>query len=86
MPDTYALQPIGFVSSPYTSTADIPKGLGAKHEAEGALNLWPEFELGLTDIEDFSHLIVIWVFDRSEGFELLSQKDWAFRNRHTAVA
>jgi tRNA-Thr(GGU) m(6)t(6)A37 methyltransferase TsaA len=31
----------------------------------------PEFEAGLTDIEGFSHLYVIWVFDRSEGFELL---------------
>jgi tRNA-Thr(GGU) m(6)t(6)A37 methyltransferase TsaA len=31
----------------------------------------PEFELGLTDIEGFSHLFVIWMFDRSEGYELL---------------
>jgi tRNA-Thr(GGU) m(6)t(6)A37 methyltransferase TsaA len=45
--------------------------LGAKHEAEGVLKVLPEFELGLTDIEGFSHLIVIWEFDRSEGFQLL---------------
>ena len=35
------------------------------------LELNPEFEVGLTDIEGFSHLFVIWEFDRSEGFELL---------------
>lgn len=64
-------QPIGFVRSAYKETAEIPKGLGAKHEAEGVLEILPEFELGLTDIEGFSHLIVIWVFDRSQGFELL---------------
>lgn len=64
-------QPIGFVSSPYKSTGEIPKGLGAKHEAEGALKILPEFEPGLTDIEGFSHLFVIWEFDRSSGFELL---------------
>jgi len=64
-------QPIGFVSSPYQNTAEIPKGLGAKHEAEGVLKILPEFELGLTDIEGFSHLIVIWEFDRSPGFDLL---------------
>ncbi len=64
-------QPIGFVSSPYQQTSQIPKGLGAKHEAEGVLKIRPEFELGLTDIEGFSHLIVIWEFDRSEGFQLL---------------
>jgi tRNA (adenine37-N6)-methyltransferase len=64
-------QPIGFVSSPYKDTAGIPKGLGAKHEADGVLKILPEFELGLTDIEGFSHLILVWAFDRSQGFELL---------------
>lgn len=64
-------QPIGFVSSPYKNTKEIPKGLGAKHEAEGELRILPELEAGLTDIEGFSHLFVIWEFDRSEGFELL---------------
>ena len=67
----FAPQPIGFVSSPFKDTAEIPKGLGAKHEADGVLEILPEFELGLTDIEGFSHLIVIWAFDRSQGFELL---------------
>jgi tRNA-Thr(GGU) m(6)t(6)A37 methyltransferase TsaA len=64
-------QPIGVVRSQYTKTEQIPKGLGAKHEADGMLEILPEFELGLRDIEGFSHLIVIWTFDRSQGFELL---------------
>ncbi len=67
----FTSQPIGFVSSPYKNTREIPKGLGAKHEAGGVLKILPEFEVGLTDIEGFSHLIVIWEFDRSDGFELL---------------
>src|ERR1700740_2683705 len=64
-------QPIGYVISPYTKTATIPKGLGVKHDAEGVLAILPEFEAGLADIEGFSHLFVIWVFDRSEGFDLV---------------
>ena len=67
----FTSRPIGFVNSPYKSTGDIPKGLGAKHEADGVLAILPEFEAGLTDIEGFSHLIVIWEFDRAHGFELL---------------
>jgi tRNA-Thr(GGU) m(6)t(6)A37 methyltransferase TsaA len=63
--------PIGFVRSAYQRTIDVPKGLGARHEAEGILEVQAEFEAGLTDIEGFSHLYVLWVFDRSEGFELL---------------
>ncbi|PYX61555.1 MAG: tRNA (N6-threonylcarbamoyladenosine(37)-N6)-methyltransferase TrmO [Acidobacteria bacterium] len=61
----FTSRPIGFVSSPYKDASEVPKGLGAKHEADGVLKILPEFELGLTDIEGFSHLIVIWEFDRS---------------------
>ena len=64
--------PIGFVSSPYNDTTAIPKGLGAKHTAKGDLKILPEFEPGLTDIEGFSHLFVLWAFDRSGGFDLLA--------------
>jgi tRNA-Thr(GGU) m(6)t(6)A37 methyltransferase TsaA len=64
-------QPIGHIKSPYTSTKEIPKGLGARHDVDGVLEILPEFEIGLTDIDGFSHLFVLWVFDRSEGFELL---------------
>jgi len=63
--------PIGFVHSPYTETSSIPKGLGARHDAEGVLEIMSEFESGLTDIEGFSHLYVLWLFDRAHGFELI---------------
>jgi tRNA-Thr(GGU) m(6)t(6)A37 methyltransferase TsaA len=64
-------EPIGFVSSPYKDTAEIPKGLNTTHEAEGVLKVLQKFEPGLTDIEGFSHLFVLWEFDRSHDFELL---------------
>ena len=67
----FSMQPIGFVRSPFTNSKEIPKGLGVKHEAEGMLDVLPEFEPGLADIEGFSHLFVIWGFDRSERFDLL---------------
>lgn len=67
----FSMQPIGYIKSPYKQTHEIPKGFGAKHEAEGILEVLPEFSVGLTDIEGFSHLFVIWAFDRSDGFQLL---------------
>jgi len=67
----FTSRPIGFVSSPYKEPGQVPKGLGAKHEADGVLKILPEFAAGLTDIEGFSHLVVLWEFDRSKGFELL---------------
>jgi len=65
------MSPIGYVRSPYTDPGDIPKGLGAKHETEGSLVIFPEFGDGLKDIEGFSHLYVIWVFHLSKSYNLL---------------
>jgi tRNA-Thr(GGU) m(6)t(6)A37 methyltransferase TsaA len=67
----FTSRPIGFVSSPYKEGGRIPKGLGAKHDADGVLSISAEFEQGLTDIEGFSHLYVIWEFDRSGKVELM---------------
>jgi tRNA-Thr(GGU) m(6)t(6)A37 methyltransferase TsaA len=63
-------EPIGVVRSPFTDTSQIPKGLGAEHRAEGTLEIAPALETGLADVEGFSHLYVIWLFDRVDGVEL----------------
>lgn len=69
--DSFVMRPVGYVRSPFTEASQIPKGPGAEHRAEGILEILPELEAGLTDIEGFSHLFVVWVFHRSEGSELL---------------
>jgi len=72
MTQATSIRPIGYVRSPYTETSQIPKGCGAQHEAEGVLELLPEYEQGLMDIEGFSHLFVLWLFHRVDGFDLLA--------------
>src|SRR6187431_3058814 len=69
---TTSVHPIGYIRSPYSQTSQIPKGLGAEHEAEGVLEFLSEYEPGLKDIEGFSHLFVLWLFDRVDGFDLLA--------------
>jgi tRNA (adenine37-N6)-methyltransferase len=64
---------IGFLKTPYTDSKAIPKGLGATHDADGVLDVLPEFESGLADIDGFSHLFLLWVFDRSHGFDLVGR-------------
>ncbi len=70
--NTVTMDPIGTVRSPYTAAAQIPKGAGAEHRAEGVIEILPEYETGLTDIEGFSHLYVLWIFDRVSGWDLLA--------------
>jgi tRNA (adenine37-N6)-methyltransferase len=65
--------PIAYIRSPYTQTSSIPKGLNARHDAEGTIEFLKEYEPGLLDIEGFSHLFVLWVFDRSADFDLIAR-------------
>ncbi len=67
---TFTMAPIGVVRSPYRDADEVPRGPGAEHTAEGTLELREDLAAGLDDIEGFSHLFVLWVFDRSEGYEL----------------
>jgi tRNA-Thr(GGU) m(6)t(6)A37 methyltransferase TsaA len=72
-PASYEMRPIGFVRSPFRAVEEIPKGLGAQHEADGVLDILPELAAGLADVEGFSHLYVIWVFDRAPAAELVAR-------------
>lgn len=56
--------PIGLLHTPFQETSTIPKGCGAEHQAEGVIELREELADGLQDIDGFSHLFVLWVFDR----------------------
>lgn len=70
--EDFRMKPIGVVRTPYRSTSEVPKGLGAKHAAAGTIEIDPAWAAGLADIEGFSHLYVIWVFDRAGEPELVA--------------
>jgi tRNA (adenine37-N6)-methyltransferase len=82
----FTFNPIGFVKSPFTETSNIPRGCGAKHDAEGTLEILPQFEQGLMDIEGFSHLYVIWAFDRADGFDLVAHPPTDEKRPHGVFA
>jgi len=46
----FTSRPIGFVSSPYKDASQVPKGLGAKHEADGVLKI--ERQRGFSGAQD----------------------------------
>ena len=65
-----ALRAIGRIRTAYDDPAAVPKGLGARHDAEGVLEIREDLAEGLADIEGFSHLYVIWFFHRVRRSEL----------------
>ncbi len=62
--ETFVFTPVAYVRSPYASEKDVPKGLGARQTATGRIEVLPEYAVGLTDIDGFSHLYILWVFHR----------------------
>jgi tRNA (adenine37-N6)-methyltransferase len=58
--------------TPFAETAAIPKGPDAKHDADGIIEVDPTFEAGLQDIDGFSHLYVLWLFHRVNGYDLIA--------------
>lgn len=69
---TMTLKPIATVRTPFRETSEIPKGPDARHVEEGVIEVDPALEAGLQDIEGFSHLYVLWVFDRVDGYDLVA--------------
>jgi tRNA (adenine37-N6)-methyltransferase len=82
----FTLRPIGFVHSPYKETSQIPKGLGARHDVEGTIEILREFEAGLADIGGFSHLFILWNFDRVEDFSLTAHPPTDDKREHGVFA
>jgi tRNA (adenine37-N6)-methyltransferase len=82
----FTYQPIGFVRSPYQNTSEIPKGCGAKHDAEGVLEILSEFEAGLMHVEGFSHLYLIWEFDKSADYDLVAHPPTDSNRAHGVFA
>ena len=66
------MTPIGTMRTPFGETGEIPKGPDAKHETDGVIEVDPAFEAGLQDIEGFSHLYILWLFHRADGYDLVA--------------
>ena len=73
MEKVFNINPIGIIRTPYTE----PKGMPIQGKFEkgvtGQAELFTEYQAGLKDIEGFSHLILVYYFDRAEKTEILSR-------------
>jgi tRNA-Thr(GGU) m(6)t(6)A37 methyltransferase TsaA len=66
MDDMIAMHPIGIVRSPYVEPKGTPiQGVFAQ-DAEGTVELKPEYAEGLKDLDGFSYAILIYHFHKSD--------------------
>jgi tRNA-Thr(GGU) m(6)t(6)A37 methyltransferase TsaA len=67
----YHFTAIGTLYTPYKSKSGIPIQGVFDPGSKGWAEISKEYEPGLKDIEGFSHLILLYVFDQSQGYDLV---------------
>jgi len=65
------INPIGVIHSPHKTKDECPIQPVYSANAEGQVEVFEEYAAGLKDIETFSHLYLLYVFDRAGQVELV---------------
>jgi len=63
------MQPIGIIHSPFIEK-DVTPIQPIRSKAVGKVEIFPEYEDGLDDIEDIAYIYLIYYFHRSSGYRL----------------
>jgi tRNA-Thr(GGU) m(6)t(6)A37 methyltransferase TsaA len=65
----FIMHPIGVIHSPFTDKDQTPIQ-ASRSQAVGLVEVYPEFADGLMDIEELSHIHLLYVFHKSSGYVL----------------
>jgi len=82
------ITPIGVIHTPYTSLEKVPIQ-PCYSSGVGEIKVFKEYEKGLKDLEGFSHIVILYLFHKSEGYSLTvkpfldSDEHGLFATRHS---
>jgi tRNA-Thr(GGU) m(6)t(6)A37 methyltransferase TsaA len=65
-------QPIGIIHTPFENPVGMPIQPAGAAGISGSVQLFPEYAAGLQDLAGFSHIILLYHFHRSAGFDLMT--------------
>ncbi len=68
---TITIKPIGTIHTPYKTKEETPIQGAFHQDSTGTVEVFPEFEEGLKDIEIFTHIILLYQFDRAGEIKLV---------------
>jgi len=66
-------KPIGIIHTPFKQQNETPIQGCFSPDSQGFIEIYPEFTDGLKDIQDFSHLILLYHFHECEGCQLITK-------------
>jgi tRNA-Thr(GGU) m(6)t(6)A37 methyltransferase TsaA len=64
------MKPIGTIHTPFNAPAGMPIQPAGAAGVVGTVEVFEEYESGLKDLDGFSHIILLYIFHRSEGYKL----------------
>ena len=64
------MKAIGTIHTPYASLEGMPIQPAGAAGVKGTVEVFEEYRAGLKDLDGFSHVILLYHFHRSEGFNL----------------
>lgn len=62
----FTIKAIGVIRTPFGEPADAPTQGAFEPDSEGTVEVFDEYAEGLTDVEGFSHLILIYKFHKAK--------------------
>ncbi len=63
-------KPIGVIHSPFKKREGMPIQPAGAVDIAGTVDVFEEYHTGLKDLDGFSHIILLYLFHQSEGFNL----------------
>jgi tRNA (adenine37-N6)-methyltransferase len=67
-PESYTFNPIGIVHSPYSKDKRPPRQGRLAPDVPAKIEIYPEFQPGLEGLDMCNYIIVLFVFDQSQGW------------------
>lgn len=61
---------IGVIHTPFTHTEGMPIQPAGARGVEGTVEVFDEYTAGLQDLDGFSHIILLYHFHQSQGYDL----------------
>ncbi len=65
------IKPIGIIKTPFNDLKGMPIQPSGAADVKGTIIINREYEQGLSDLEGFSHIILLYHFHQSKGYNLM---------------
>ena len=74
--ETIQYQPIGIIHSPFKENIGVPRQAVGAPDIKGTIEVFDEFADGLTDLDGFSHIVVIFHLHMVKNSSLKAHPPW----------